>query len=318
MPAINLVVNCTSRKRYPTAPGLALRDISDHDMGGRLHTWKERLQRVPANRHRADELYIGDHWAVARGIPTLMAERGLTIRLWICSAGYGLVQSDSLLKSYQATFTPGSADYVAIHARDRSAAIRSWWLGVSSVRLNGEEDAPRTLAQLADMQPRIPILLALSVDYLDAVADDLQEVLSRPFFKEHLSIISCGAAAQRRAWAHNLLPCDGLMSGALGGTMTSVNVRVARHLLSYSYGSVPTVERLATLARSIPRAALAFPERQPCSDKQILAFIRKALRRSPVPSRSRVLREFRDAGLACEQGRFANLYRAATAMGARS
>lgn len=318
MPAINLVVSCTNRKRYPSAPGLALRDISDHDVAGRLRTWKERLERVPADRYPADELYIGDHWAVARGIPTLLAERGVTIRLWICSAGYGLVRSESLLKSYQATFTPGSEDYVAIDAKDRSAAIRSWWLGVCSVRLKGHEAAPRTLAQLAATQPRTPILVALSVDYLDAVADDLQEALRRPFFEEHLSIVSCGTAGQRHAWAHNLLPCDGLMSGSLGGTLTSINVRVARHLLSSSSGSVPTVEKLATLARSIPRTAMAPPERQPRSDKQVLAFIRKALRRSPAPSRSRLLREFRDAGLACEQGRFSNLYRAAMAMEAVS
>jgi hypothetical protein len=136
--------------------------------------------------------------------------------------------------------------------------------------------------------------------------------MRRPFFREHLAIVSCGTVGQRHTWAHNLLPCDGLMSGQLGGTLTSINIRIARHLLASLKGTEPTVDTLATLARSIPRAAAVSPERQTRSDMQVLAFIRKALRRSPPPSQSRLLREHRDAGLACEQRRFAQLYRVAT------
>jgi hypothetical protein len=258
-------------------------------------------------------LYIGDHWAVARDVPNQLAQAGLTVRLWVCSAGYGFIRSDALLKPYQATFAPGTKDDVAAGAKDRATATRAWWRGVCSVSLAGCESAPRTLAQLAATQPRTPMLVALSLDYLDAVADDLLEVLQRPFFQQHLSIVSCGTAGRRGAWAHNLLPCDGLMSGAMGGTLTSLNVRIARHLLRSLNGAEPSVDRMAMLARSIPRAETAVPERQGRSDRQVLAFLRQALRRTPPPSRSRLLREYRDAGLACEQGRFANLYTVAVA-----
>lgn len=317
MPAINLVVSCTNRKRYPTAPGLAVRELSERDVAGRLHAWKERLHTATADLHRAEDLYSGDHWAVARSIPGMALESGLTVGLWICSAGYGLIQSNNLLKSYQATFAPESADYVANDASDRSTATRVWWQGICGVRLSGSKGAPRTLAQLATAHPRTPMLVALSVDYLDAVADDLQAVLERPFFREHLSIVSCGTAG-RHVWDHSLLPCDGLMSGPLGGTLTSINVRIARRLLASLNGKEPTVARLTALAHSIPRAAAPVPARQTRSDAQILAFIRKALRRSPPPSRSRLLREYRDAGLACEQGRFAQLYKLETCREAAS
>jgi len=305
-------VSCTNRKRYPTAPGLAVRELSDGDVAGRLSTWKQRLRTATADRYRAGDLYSGDHWAVARSIPNWAAEGGLTVQLWICSAGYGLIQSDNLLNPYQATFAPESADYVARDARDRSAATRLWWQGICSMRLSEAKPAPRTLGQLATAHPRTPMLVALSVDYLDAVADDLQAVLCQRFFREHLSIVSCGTAG-RHVWERNLLPCDSLMSGPLGGTLTSINVRIARHLLASLNGTQPTVARLTTLAHSIPRAVMATPERQTRSDTEVIAFIRKALRRSPPPSRSRLLREYRDAGLACEQGRFAQLYELATA-----
>ena len=311
MAAINVIVSCTNRKRYPAPAGLAVRDLGGSDVAGRLRIWKARLRQVPANRYRANRLYIGDHWAVARQLPSRLAQAGLTARLWVCSAGYGLIRSDTLLKPYQATFAPGTDDCVVAGSTDRKAEARVWWQGVCAVRLGGEP-TPRTLAQLAATQSRTPMLVALSVDYLDAVADDLEEVLKRSFFREHLAIVSCGTEGQRSPWVANILPCDGMMAGALGGTLTSINVRIARHLLTALKGADPTVERLTTLARSIPRAT-SLPARQARSDRQVLAFIRSALRRTPPPSHSRLLREYREAGLACEQGRFANLYRVAAA-----
>jgi hypothetical protein len=310
--AINVIVSCTNRKRYPAPASLTVRNLGGSDVAGRLRIWKARLRQVPADRYRADRLYIGDHWAVARQLPSRVADAGLTARLWVCSAGYGLIRSDTLLKPYQATFAPGTDDYVVAGTTDRTAEARAWWQGVCALRLGSAQTTPRTLAQLAATQPRTPMLVALSLDYLDAVADDLEEVLKRPFFREHLAIVSCGTVGQRGPRMANILPCDGLMAGALGGTLTSINVRIARHLLTALKGADPTVERLTRLARSIPRAA-APPARQARSDRQVLAFIRSALRRTPRPSRSRLLREYRDAGLACEQGRFANLYSVAAA-----
>ncbi len=307
MTAINVIVSCTNRKRYPAPAGLSVRDLAGSDVVERLRMWARRLREVRADRCPADRLYIGDHWAVARELPDRATQAGITARLWVCSAGYGLIRPNTLLKPYQATFAPGNEDYVAAGTTERAADSRAWWQGVCAIRLGSAEPAPRTLGQLAATQPRTPMLVALSVDYLDAVGDDLQQVLQRPFFREHLAIISCGTVGQRRPWADNLLPCDGLMAGALGGTLTSINVRIARHLLTRLNGAEPTVRQLASLARSIPRTT-ALPSRQPRSDKQILALIRSALRRTPPPSRSRLLREYRDAGLACEQGRFAHLY----------
>jgi hypothetical protein len=308
--AINLIVGCTNRKRYPTPAGLALRDVGGSDLDERLRIWRERLRGVPADVHPADRLYMGDHWAVAHGIPNRIAGTGLDVRLWVCSAGYGLIHSRSLVKSYQATFAPGTEDYVAAGVADHSAGIRNWWRGVCKMRLVDTRPAPRTLAQLGAAHPRTPMLVALSLDYLDAVAEDLQQVLRHQFFQEFLSIVSCGTLAQRSAWAQNLLPCNGHMAGTLGGTLTSINVRVARYLLESLDGGAPSVDRMTTLARSIPRSATATRTGEARTDDQVLAFIRACLRRTPTPSRTKLLREYRDSGKACEQQRFAELYRA--------
>jgi hypothetical protein len=51
-------------------------------------------------------------------------------------------------------------------------------------------------------------------------------------------------------------------------------------------------------------------QRSPRTDPQVTTFIRRRLTTDPEATSSRLLREFRDLGYACEQGRFAALYRA--------
>lgn len=44
------------------------------------------------------------------------------------------------------------------------------------------------------------------------------------------------------------------------------------------------------------------------TDEEVLGFIRDRLRLNPHAPRTRLLKELRSAGQACEQGRFAGLY----------
>jgi hypothetical protein len=54
-------------------------------------------------------------------------------------------------------------------------------------------------------------------------------------------------------------------------------------------------------------------DRRRRSDADLATFIRTRLRCNPSLSRSRLLREFRDEGNACEQSRFALIFNAARA-----
>ena len=90
-----------------------LRELDGSDVRTRLQTWRERLRTAQAEEYPAENLYMGEHWSVVRDIPRDAIDRGWKVRLWICSAGYGLIQPSTRIKSYQATFSPGTKDYVA-------------------------------------------------------------------------------------------------------------------------------------------------------------------------------------------------------------
>jgi hypothetical protein len=106
------------------------------------------------------------------------------------------------------------------------------------------------------------------------------------------------------------VPADASLRYALGGTLTSLNVRMASSWLEHCTSGTLTApqtrsawgEWAATVARKERYA------RAPMTDEAVLVFIRSMKTRHPDYSRTRLLRLLRDEGLACEQKRFGNLY----------
>lgn len=306
--AVNLIVSCTSRKRYEVAPGLAVHEISAANLDARLRAWKNRLNQTKSPDHPARCMYMGDHWSTASSIPLEAAQFGLRVHLWVCSAGYGLIGADTPIKSYRATFTPGMEDYVASGLQTSMGATQRWWDGVCGYGLQHQPTVPRSISALADAFPRTPIVVALSKDYLAAVGRDLANLLGRSFFRDHLAIVSCGTDMKHPTWKNNLLPCDAAVVGTVGGALTSLNVRVVRSLFRDLNGKPITVENLARLAQAIRRSPRTTPTRKPVTDEEVARFIRSALSRRAEFSKNRLLDEFRGRGKACEQRRFGEVY----------
>lgn len=308
MRAVNLIVSCTNRKRFATVPKTCMHTAGGKDLGTRLARWQRNLGSAVTGDHPAEAVYMGDHWSVVRTIPGVARTAGLRVQLWICSAGYGLIRPDTPIKSYQATFARGEDNYIGAGLPENDRILQQWWEGVCGYRFAMQGDAPRTIAGIAAAFPRTPMLVALSADYLNAVAEDLAHVLAQPYFNDHLAIVSCGTEQRHATWKHHLLPCDASLAGSLGGALTSLNARVARHLVQSATKTEMTIHALRDITLSINRIPAMSPSRLPQSDERVAAFIRKGVAQSPRASKTRLLQEFRRGGQACEQKRFGAIY----------
>lgn len=307
--AVNFVVSCTNRKRFEPTAETSIRGIEGEDLQSRLANWKRSLRRARMEEHCANDVYMGDHWSVVRSIPGIASRSGLSVRTWICSAGYGLIQPGTPIKAYRATFTRGEDDYIGAGLVEGEHRLPIWWRGVCSYRIPEPEFAPRSISALAEAYPRTPIIVALSAEYLSAVAEDLAGVIERHYFRDHLTIISCGTSKNSHQWGNNLLACDASMAASLGGALTSLNARIVRHLFQQIAGAEITAETLGQVAAGIDRGdGDRVASRKIQSDSEVAAFIGKQLATFPGKSRSKLLREFRDLGFACEQSRFGDLY----------
>jgi hypothetical protein len=244
------------------------------------------------------ELYAGEHWSVARGLRALHRP-GEVIRLWACSAGYGLIAAEVPVKPYHATLTPGQADSVP-------GVASSWWTFLSEWP-GPVPDQPRSIRALVAADPAALFMFVLSKSYLRACETDLisaREVVMDP---DRFFIVSAGARPEGEL-AATMVPADARLQARFSGTRRALNARIAANLLAEGIRSkdeaAAYLTELLAAQPPIPRY-----DRKKQSDHEIIELIAQRLTQAPGTSANRLLREFRDAGLACEQHRFSQLYR---------
>jgi hypothetical protein len=120
-------------------------------------------------------------------------------------------------------------------------------------------------------------------------------------------IVSAGARLQGTLAAF-AVPADARLQAQFSGTRRALNARIGLYLLSK--GIRCRAEATADLSRLLAaQPPITRYDRKKQTDGEIVDLIAQHLSRRPAPSANRLLREFRDAGLACEQHRFTRLYR---------
>ena len=117
---VHVIITCSNQKSRPIPARLQLGQVPGRNAAERARKWITRLSQTGNTPQLAAlELYAGEHWSVARGYPALHKPEE-DIRLWACSAGYGLIPVEAPIMPYHATLTPGQADSVP-------GAVASWW-----------------------------------------------------------------------------------------------------------------------------------------------------------------------------------------------
>ncbi|GAA2215703.1 hypothetical protein GCM10009850_111710 [Nonomuraea monospora] len=223
----------------------------------------------------------------------------------MCSAGYGLIPVDVPIASYAATFAFGHADSVA----QDTDGTRQWWECLSRW-VGPQREQPRSFSALAARYPDSSIVAVLSDPYLRACSNDLRDAASTLSSSDNLSVVGPGG---RCAEVEDLVvPVTAALRPAVGGSLLSLNVRAAMHLLAEVRLRGDAVRR-PLLAKLMSDALAAAPDVPPrpagerMSDDQVRTFIRERLAFGPTSATS-LLRELRTSGLSCEQARFKNLF----------
>jgi hypothetical protein len=287
---LTLVVTCTDRKAIAPTAALRARSLPRGAVRKRVRAWWERVDSAPRTHTLAD-LYCGDHWTQARRLCDAAAKAGFgATDLWVASAGLGLQRVSEWAPAYAATYSPRHADAVSASAEDSV----QWW------ELLQQRAGRATLPELGNDSP---VLVVLSEPYARAMAAELRTLAEARGDSLLVGGVEDVPGLHR-------VPADAGLRRVLGGTLTSLNVRMAASWLEHCQDG-----RLTSPATrdswGLWAARASTPERYnrtPMTDDQVMAFIRSRLTAQPGLSRTRLLREFRDGGQACEQSRFADLY----------
>jgi hypothetical protein len=307
---VHIILTCTKRKTHPPVPELELHRVQGTPLEARAAAWIERLRSYDGQRLPVGDLYAGDHWQIGRSLQRIAERTGRRATTWACSAGYGLLALDAPVAPYSATFSSAHADAVTrgLSGLAYPEGVRRWWDALS--RWEGPvPGAPRTFREVAEIESGAAMWIIASAPYLRAAADDVAaaaEALGEP---GRLSVFSAGADSVRELRPFRL-PYDLRMRERVGGAAMSLNVRVARELLST--GASLDRDVLADALRGMTERLTRThrPHRRAMTNEEVLRFLREHLQREPGLACTPLLRRLRDEEQrACEQKRFGEFYR---------
>lgn len=298
---INLVASCTSSKRLST-DSLEFHRLRRGDSLAVAAEWLERCRSGDV-RATPSALYAGGAWNLSIKSRELAAEFG-EVRFSVISAGFGLVSSEEALPGYSATFAPG-LDRVGNRLTDSGTMgerHRRWWKAINATRSG--EAAPLSRLQSADL-----CLIVCGSDYIGAIRDDISE-LAGMCGPQQLVVVSVGIrpSTVEGPLRACLLPVPITYERVDPGPRATINQRVALWVIRtikqkgrWQRDELETALRdsLSTQPSESPRLM----RRKPIPE-EIESFIKERLMVDPGASASRLLREFRDSGLQCEQSRF--------------
>ena len=309
-PTLHVVVSCKSRKTMAVSRELCMSSIQATSLDERAKTWIERLRKAPASRRNAADMYAGDHWKLVLKIPAA-AGKDAKVKLWVVSAGYGVVGIDSPLKPYSATFIPTHSDSVVPMGSSFTAS--QWWREIT--RRVPQQGLPRRVTDIATLAQRDGgyLLLALSKPYARALAEDI--CAASELLPDRIALVSVGLSAAsngREGIGKVLLPVEARLKNVhqFRGAMQGLNARIAYNIVAKYKRWYPNTEKLRHLIRRWVQSAdpLTRYDRKKLSDDQIRSYIRTHVNPARRRSKSLLLRSLRDSGKACEQGRFSRLY----------
>ncbi len=288
MQKLAILVNCTQRKSVSATQYLSVRTLPQGSVSDRAREWVGRVNAAPPTCDLI-ELYNGEAWTQAKLLLRDATVAGFSAQLFVASAGLGLRPVEASAPAYAATFSSGQDDTVATSLDDS----RAWWELVN--------ETPNTVDPLSFRDASV--LAVLSESYARVLHSDLNRMSD---VAAEMLVIggSAGALGCPR------LPADRALREVLGGTVSSLNLRMARAWVDrrgssalYSDKDHRDWQIWSQGARKVERY-----DRQQLDDHDVRSLILKLFVDEPAASATHALRHLRSSGFACEQKRFHRIH----------
>lgn len=296
-----ILVPCSSLKSAPPAREAQACSLPRDSQEQAETAWLRTLADLrPA--HRASDLYRG------RGFRLALNLAGESeAELYIVSAGLGLVRAGLSIPAYGLTLSGTGPDSIAARVTGRFDPS-AWWGAIGRGPFATAFDAVFKSGREG------VVVAALSHDYARLVGSALAELPRSDLVR--LRIVGSGlrSVLPESLWPF-FIPYDDRVTGYVPGIRGDLAQRALTHFLRECLPELPDADATAH-AKWVETAlgqmtAPVIPQRSRCTDAAVLEVIHQYL--GSGMTIARLLRVLRDQkGMACEQARFARLYRLAT------
>ncbi len=301
-----IMTTCTRRKRHDSSEDLRARNLPRGILEQTADRWQQ-LVEAAERPYLSTDLYSGRGFSEAR-----KTAQEVNTDLYVISAGLGLVPAGQSIPAYDLTLSTGSED--GIHARIVEPIYDDdWWEALNDAQGNASP-----IGTLIRSNPGRPILMASPVSYLRMIAVDLSTLDSSEL--RFLRIFGPRDLDRLPEHLHPyVMPYGETFDGPqspLPGTRSDFPQRVMRHFVQsvlplsdvtddpdHHRDTVVEISKDWTLPTQVTR--------QQRTDSEIIDLVPRMWERAKGSS-GRMLRVLRDQELiACEQKRFATLFKIA-------
>jgi hypothetical protein len=300
-----IITTCSHRKTQRPKRHATPSSLSRGSQRAVESAWRDKIRKLPL-AVSVGEFYAGRAFGLATE-----AARMSDARLYVLSAGLGLLPAERPIPIYGLTVSEGHTESVASKVfGDFDAA--AWFSRLLSGPLSDDwQDVAKRKSGR--------ILVALSRPYAEMVGESLSTV--PPKMLGRLRIFGASLESTLPVSLHPAIaPYDERLNVIFPGTRSDFAQRAMLHF-ARSIAVRPSASReadFAAVTSALRNLRLPKTVRRPrLSDEEIVALISKRLRMQS--GAARVLAALRhDEGVACEQSRFGRLYRIASGKGAAS
>ncbi len=296
--AAAVITICTYRKKVRPSIVATAVSLPFGSQSAVESAWLKKIRGLPATVP-ASALYAGRGFGLA-----VQAATSAKARMYILSAGLGLVAASQRVPTYGLTVSDGHGESVAARVAGEFDAT-AWFSALLSSPYSNE------WTDVVGRSGRI--LVALTRPYAEMVGSSLAG--SDPAILPRLRIFGAAlSAALPSALRPAIVPYDDRLDAILPGTRADFSQRALLHFVNFVAAKNEARDREADFAAveaALGRVAAPSRMRRPRrTDEEILQLI--SARLQSEFGIARILRALRDEeGVACEQSRFSRLYRTA-------
>lgn len=295
-----IITNCTNRKRLGGHSPLELCASQNLSLAALATAWARQLSNPKAILPAAS-LYAGRSVRDAKWVA-----KKLNAELMFASAGLGLIESEHPCPPYNLTIAavPGS---IRPRLERMGLSASDWWDAINRIW-----HRPSPISELAHCPKTERILIALSANYIDLIANDLKQITISFQHKIRLFTSRPGIARLPSELRPFAMPYDERLEScsSFAGTQSDFPQRAMRHFVEHI--KAPTdcadADYRAVLTAMDALIPVAVVKRRKASDEEVQMLMTQAWEVHKGSS-SRLLRYLRDEALvSCEQSRFRGLW----------
>ena len=302
--SVCIVTSCTNRKRTTNSAVLRIGSISRDSVSNVAKQWMSQIKKERSEIKPALEVYVGRAFSEAQ-----VCKQLTNGRLFIVSAGLGLISDQTHIPTYDLTIASSPAN-VASRIVGKEFSRRTWWARIC--RLGSNKDG---ISGLIRTNRATVFYIALPSPYLDMVAEDLEQIPDH--LAKNVRIFS--SEEGRRLLPKRLLPSwmpyDARLDGPdspIPGTKSDFAQRAMRHFLENVVQKGGTDPRRD--AKIVAECLLLMnypnrPIRTRMTDSEITAVMKREFHNVGGRASEMLPHLRRTLGIACEQGRFSRLFR---------